>query len=143
MNITFVLKQRIAVLQHREPFPLTEEPVILSFSSTPGDLKNLFIKGEINSIVCAFEASETGAAVLPAALKQCGILKLTIQRIIDGKTYQTWSAEPVEFVEIDGKYTAIPQILNMEARIQQQEEKILQLSEALGELKNLIVNKEY
>lgn len=134
MNITLELLHGVAIVKNRGAIPLTDDPLTLSIFSKKYLRDDLFVTGEINGKSITFEIKD-GIAVIPAALKEAGAMKLTVRKIINGEILQTWSAEPVLLREIDGKYEAIPQITELS-------EKVAKLTEAVAELKNIIINQE-
>lgn len=134
MNLSFELLRGIAVCNNKGAFPITDEPLSITLINKHGSTNHLFITAINGDKTAVFETHD-GVATLPEALKKPGELRLNIQLIIDGEVLQTWQTEPIKLKDVKGELSAIPQIVELEA-------KVKALAEAVGELKNIIIERE-
>ena len=131
MNLPIKLLRGVGIVDKIGEIPVTDDPFVVSLTSTYGDLDNIYVTAHNGNRTVVFEASE-GVAVLPDALKTPGTLRLVFQKIVDGVTLHSWQVEPLQLKDVSGNFTAIPQIAAIEKQVQA-------LTEAVAELKKLII----
>lgn len=131
MNLPIKLLRGVGIVDKIGEIPVTDDPFVVSLTSTYGDLDNIYVTAHNGNRTVVFEALE-GVAVLPEALKTPGTLRLVFQKIVDGVTLHTWQVEPLQLKDVSGNFTAIPQIAAIEKQVQA-------LTEAVAELKKIII----
>lgn len=134
MNISIKLLHGVGIVKNKGDIPITEDPLVVSFTCDFTNVKNIFVTVASDKRTVVLEASD-GVVVIPKALKVAGVLNLTFKKIINGEVLHVWSIEPILLKDVGGKYTPIPQIIALE-------QKISALTEAVAELKKIIIEKE-
>ncbi len=131
MNVQIKLMRGVGVSLQRGEIPITDDPFVITPSCSYSDLDNVFVTAQNGNRTVVFGLAD-GVAVLPNSLKIPGALRLIFQKIVDGVTLHTWQVEPILLKDISGTFTAIPQITALEAQV-------TALTEAVGELKKIII----